>query len=102
MKVYKLLANKFGIPAKRTVETWVKAYEVLVHPVWKEDCHIKQLDALHYKLRTDESYQDVALRFAIHQPSIISNWMRVWQREGIDGLSKSRGVQLCRNRKINH
>lgn len=46
-----------------------------------------KLDVLHYKLRKDESYQDVALKFGIFEPSIVTNWMRIWNKEGVNGAS---------------
>lgn len=50
-----------------------------------------KLDVLQYKLRTEESYQDVALKFNMHEPAIVANRMRIWNKEGIDGLSKPKG-----------
>lgn len=43
-----------------------------------------RLDVLQYKLRTKESYQDVALKFDIHETLIIANWIRIWRNESID------------------
>lgn len=94
---YKTIANKFGIPSKKTVIKWVKAYQILGKSALERREDYKtysvqfKLDVLHYKLRTDESYQDVALKFGIFEPSIVANWMRIWNKEGVNGLSKSRG-----------
>ena len=59
------------------------------------------MDASHYKLRTDQSYQYVALKFSIHEPSIVSNGMRVWKKERIDGFSKPKGRPTISNKPKN-
>jgi len=56
------------------------------------------MNALNYKLSTGESYQNVALKFGIHKPSIIANWMRLWKKEGINGLSKTKGRPTMSNK----
>jgi len=94
---YKSLANRFSIADKSTVRKWVKVYEAMGESGLKRRRSHKtysvqfKLDVLQYKLRIEESYQDVALKFDIHEPSIIANWMRIWRKEGINGLSKPKG-----------
>jgi|SRR5699024_1765169 len=94
---HKSLADRFSITDKSTVRKWVKVYEVMGESDLKRVKSHKtysvqfKLDVLQYKLRTEESYQDVAFKFDIHEPSIIANWMRIWRKEGIDGLSKPKG-----------
>lgn len=95
--VYKSLANQFSISDKSTVRKWVKVYEAMGESGLKRRKSHKtysvqfKLDVLQYKLRTEESHQDVALKFNMHEPSIVANWMRIWNKEGIDGLSKPKG-----------
>lgn len=78
--VYKSLANQFSISDKSTVRKWVKVYEAMGESGLKRRKSHKtysvqfKLDVLQYKLRTEESHQDVALN-----------------KEGIDGLSKPKG-----------
>jgi hypothetical protein len=50
-----------------------------------------KLDVLNYKLRTGESFREVALKFGIPEHSIIANWMKKWQNEGTEGFSKPKG-----------
>jgi len=94
---YKSLADRFSIPNKSTVRKWVKVYETMGESGLKRRKSHKtysvqfKLDVLQYKLRTEESYQNVALKFGIHEPSIIANWMCIWRKEGIDELSKLKG-----------
>lgn len=94
---YKTLADRFAISNKSIVRKWVKVYEGMGKQGLKRRKTHKtysvqfKLDVLQYKLRTEESYQDVALKFDIHESSIIANWMCIWRKEGIDGLSKQKG-----------
>jgi transposase len=101
---YRTVAEKFGIPSHNTVKKWIKAYEVLGESSLDRKKSIKtysvqfKLDVLHYKLRTSESYQNVALNFDINEPSIIANWMYLWQKEGERGLSRSKGRPTMSNK----
>ena len=53
--------------------------------------HFK-LDVLHFMKRTGASYQETANSFGIREPSIIANWNRAFNKEGVEGLkSKSKG-----------
>ncbi len=58
-----------------------------------------KLDAINYKLRTGESFDDVAFTFGITEPSIIVRWMDTWKNEGIDGLSKVKGRPTMSKKK---
>src|SRR5699024_10295077 len=93
---YSMIATGVGIPDHSTVRKWVKNYEILgesglerriSHPTYSVQF---KLDVIQYKLETDEPYLDVAIKFSINEPSVIANWLRAWQREGIDGFSKLR------------
>jgi len=102
---YRFLANKFGMPSKSPIEKWVKVYNFFGESGLERRRSYKnysvqfKLDALHYKLNTGESYYNVAFKFGIHEPSIMANWMSVWQKEGIDGLSKSKGRPTMSKKK---
>ena len=59
-----------------------------------------KLDVLNYKLRTGESFKEIAFKYGIPDHSIIANWMRIWKKEGNEGISKSKGrPQLANNSK---
>src|SRR5690625_2086486 len=47
-----------------------------------------KLDDIEYKLRTGDSFNNIALHFDIPEPSLILSWYKVWQCNGKDGLSK--------------
>jgi len=94
---YGYLAKQFSIANKCTVRKWIKTYKSMGESGLKQrkshknyPVHFK-MDVLQYKLTTRESYQKVALKFDIHEPSIIANWLRVWRKDGFDGLSKPKG-----------
>src|SRR5690625_1235720 len=49
------------------------------------------VSVIEYKLRTGESFNNIALHFDIPEPSLIYSWYKLWQSKGIDGLSKPKG-----------
>ncbi|MCM3024059.1 helix-turn-helix domain-containing protein [Heyndrickxia ginsengihumi] len=58
-----------------------------------------KFDVLKYKLRTGESFESVAIKFGIHEPPMIANWMRLWKKEGIEGFSKLKGRPSMSNKQ---
>lgn len=50
-----------------------------------------KLDIIKYKLRTGDSFFNVALHFDILEPSLVSSWYKIGQGEEIDELSKPKG-----------
>jgi len=58
-----------------------------------------KVDVLQYTFETDESYLGVAVNFGIPGSSIIANWMRIWNKEGVNGLSKPKGRPTMSKRK---
>lgn len=94
---YEALAKRFGLSDKNIVKKWIKIYEALGESALEQKKSDKmysvqfKLDILNYKLRTGESYLNVALKFGMHEPSVIAAWMSIWQKEGIPGLSKAKG-----------
>ena|SRR5699024_1704050 len=93
---YQAIANKFNMPARKTIQSWVHLYrtsgETGLKPRINKRSYSVQFkhDVLQYKLRTGESFQDVALKFGIHQASVVSNWMRVLRKSGFKGLCKQK------------
>lgn len=94
---YGSLAKKFGIPSKQSVKKWVFAFkqfgsEGLIRKKTNSTYSVQfKLDVLNYKLRTEDSFQDVALKFNIPELSIICNWFRMFQDKGVEGLSGTKG-----------
>lgn len=95
---YDSLAKKYGIPSSTPIKQWVNLYtqygkEGLLRKKSKEvySVHFK-LDVLHFMKRTGASYQETANSFGIREYSIIANWNRAFNKEGLEGLkSKPKG-----------
>jgi len=94
---YAALATRFGVPSKTNIRKWVSAFQEFGEQglVTKKAYSIYpvqfKLDVLNYKERTRDSFKEVARKFGITEPSIILNWLRKWQTEGVEGLSRSKG-----------
>ncbi len=101
---YKLLAKKFGVRSKTNIRKWVSAFKQfgkrgLLNKKTKTTYPVQfKLDVLNFKLRTGDSFEEVALKFGIHEPPMISNWLKKWQSEGIEGLSKQKGRPTLSNK----
>lgn len=101
---YNFLAKKFGVKSKTNIRQWVSIFKRLgergleskktdeIYPVQFK------LDVLNYKLRTGDSLDEVALKFGITNPPMISRWATKWKTEGIEGLSKAKGRPLMSNK----
>src|SRR5699024_12459254 len=50
-----------------------------------------KVSVIEYKLRTGESFNNIALHFDIPEPSLIYSCYKLWQSKGIYGLSKPNG-----------
>lgn len=101
---YKLLAKRFGVRSKVNITNWVKAFKEfgaqgLMLKKTHETYPVQfKLDVLNYKLRTGDSSQEVALKFGINNPAMISSWLSKWQTEGIEGLSRAKGRPTLSNK----
>lgn len=94
---YASLAKKFGVKSKTNIRKWVSAFKQLgkqglenkrnnaIYPVQFK------LDVLNYKLITGDSFEKIAFKFGILEPSMIYTWLKKWQTEGIKGLSEVKG-----------
>lgn len=100
---YAALATRFGVPSKTNIRKWVSAFQEFGKQglVTKEaDASYPvqfKLDVLNYKLRTRDSFEEVARKFGMTEPTMIINWLRKWQNEGVEGLSKSKGRRSMSN-----
>jgi len=103
----KSIAEKFNIGSKSSVQQWVNVYQKLgkdgLERRFKNKTYSVQfkLDALNYKLRTGKSYQEVAIAFGMTERSLLAAWMKTWQKEGIEGLSKTKGRPSMSKKKSN-
>jgi len=94
---YLTIAKKYGLRSKANLEKWVRLYlKYGIKGLERKSNNKKypvqfKLDVIEYKLRTGESFNNIALHFDIPEPSLIYSWHKVWQVKGIDGLSKPKG-----------
>lgn len=91
------LAKKHGLGNPSVLQRWVRAYQVLGEEGLQKKAPTAypvqfKLDVLHSWKRTGVSQQETALAFGLNNPSLIANWDRIFQREGVAGLEgKSKG-----------
>lgn len=91
---FKLLAKKYDIPNKSTIQKWVNSYkafgeEGLRNKRTKTVYSVQfKLDVLHFKKQTGASYQETAIEFKMNNPSLIANWNGTFLKEGIEGLKE--------------
>lgn len=101
---YSSIAKRFGVHSKTNVRKWVISFKQfgkdgLLRKKHQTTYPVQfKLDVLNYKWRTGESFESVALKFGIHEPPMIVNWMRSWKNEGIEGLSKLRRYPSMSNK----
>lgn len=91
------LTIKYDIKNKSEIYKWIRNYEnfgeqSLERSVRNKSYSTKfKMDVLNYKVTTNSSLNDTAIRFGIEHPSMISSWMRKFNEEGLNGLNKTKG-----------
>lgn len=91
---YGYLKKKYDIPSQSIIEEWIRLYQQ-----YGEEGLEKRLTKTTYsgefKLRVIKyrqinrlSYRETANHFKISNPSVIANWVRKYNDEGFDGLSR--------------
>jgi len=95
---YKLLAEKYNIQNKSSIQNWVRSYqeygvEGIMCKSSKKVYSVQfKLDVLHFKKQTGASYQDTAIEYKMNNPSLIANWQRIFLKDGVEGLKpKTKG-----------
>ena len=89
---YRYLAKTYGIPAVAIIERWVQNYQAfgddgLVRSRQQQIYSFeKKLSVIELYLTSEISYQDLALKEGISNPSIISNWVNRFRVAGLDAL----------------
>nr|WP_249308742.1 helix-turn-helix domain-containing protein [Lederbergia citrea] len=101
---YASLAIRFGIRSKTNIRKWVSAFQQF----GKQGLATKKvntnypvqfkIDVINYKVKTGDSFEEVARKFGITDPPMVHDWLRKWQKEGIEGLSKSKGRPSMSNK----
>ena len=95
---YKNLTNKYSIPNKSIIITWVNAYKSQGYEglkVKRENIQYTlefKLNVVNLYLTGEMSYQSLANELKINNPSMIARWVIDFREKGIEGLkSKKRG-----------
>jgi len=94
---YLTIAKKYDVPSESNIRKWVRIYLKYGKKGLERKSNNKKypvqfkLDVIEYKLRTGDSFNNIALHFDIPEPSLILSWYKVWQCKGKDGLSKPKG-----------
>ena len=89
---YKYLSKKYGVPSKSCIEKWVHNYEV-----WGDDGLMRsrkqqtfsfefKLSVVELYLTTELSYQELALKVGMTNPSQITRWVNDFRVAGPDAL----------------
>lgn len=95
---YKTLSDKYRIPNKSIIITWVNTYKTQVY----EGLKVKRkntkyplefkLNVVNLYLTGEMSYQSLANELKISNPAIITRWVNDFRKQGIEGLKpKKRG-----------
>ena len=95
---YKTLSNKYRIPNKSIIITWVNTYKTQGY----EGLKVKRkntkyplefkLNVVNLYLTGEMSYQSLANELKISNPAIITRWVNDFRKQGIEGLKpKKRG-----------
>lgn len=103
---YSLLAQKYGMSSYGQIERWVQAFRAF----GKEGLRRKKknrvysvqfkLDVLHFMKQTGASYQDTAIEFKMHNPTLIAKWKRAFLANGAGGLrTKGRPAMAKKTKK---
>ena len=98
---YKTLSDKYRIPNKSIIITWVNTYKTQGY----EGLKVKRkntkyplefkLNVVNLYLTGEMSYQSLANELKISNPAIITRWVNDFRKQGIEGLKpKKRGRPL--------
>ncbi len=89
---YKYLCKKYGIKAHKDVMKWVAAYkqfgdEGLMRSRKNKNYSLQfKLSVVESYLTSEVSYQDLAMKCGINNPSLITQWVSSYRTGGLDAL----------------
>lgn len=89
---YGYLSKTYGVPAQRSIEQWIHNYQTFgdegLLRSRKKDIYSfeKKLFVVELYLSSELSYQDLALKEGITNPSMITNWVNRFRTAGPDAL----------------
>ncbi|HAB8811424.1 TPA_asm: helix-turn-helix domain-containing protein [Listeria monocytogenes] len=91
------LAKKYGVKNNSQIKKWINAYkefgeEGLLRSRKNKNYSVQfKLNAVELYVTTEWSYREVANLLQMNNPPLIANWLRMYRKFGIDGLSKQKG-----------
>lgn len=97
---YKTLAKKYGIPAIKSIKTWVYNYNAFgdkgLFRSRKNETYSfeKKLSVVELYMTTEVSYQQLALQENILNPSLIARWVNDFRIAGADSLRPKKKLKL--------
>ena len=89
---YGYLAKKYGLPSKRSIEVWVHDYKAygdsaLIRSRKQKTFSFEfKLSVVELYLTTELSYQELALKVGMTNPSQIARWVNAFRVAGPDAL----------------
>jgi transposase len=105
---YRFLCDKFSIPDSKTLREWVAAYKAfgedgLLRSRKKQTFTLEfKLHVVELYLTTEVSYQDLAIKKGITNPSMLSKWVNDFRIAGPDALiprTKGRPPKMSKKAK---
>ena len=87
------LAQKYSLTSQYLLETWVSIYKREgAQGLFRKRVHKKydlqfKLDAIEWYLKTEISYQELAAKLGVSNPSLICRWVSDFRKYGIEGIS---------------
>ena len=91
--------------SKKQVEDWLNAYhefdeEGLLRKHQNQSYPVQfKMDAIELYQSTELFYREVVNHLGINNPTLITNWMRIFRAEGVDGFSKTKGCPSILTKK---
>src|SRR5699024_3242761 len=102
---YRRIAKKFGVLSHANIRKWVNIYlkygKKGLNRKYKYENYPVQfkIDVLNYKLRTGDLLLDIALNYYTSETPIIHLWHKIWQNQGIEGITKTKGRTTMNKKK---
>lgn len=102
---YSALAMKYAMPDGSPIKRWVRAFQKFgseglkrkrkktVYPIQFK------VDVLHFMKETGASYSETGIAFGMNNPSLIANWNRIFQENGMEGLKPKQKGRPSMSRK---
>ena len=104
---YSYLRKKYKIKSDAQINNWLNSYQNFgedgLLPREKNKTYSVQfkLNAIELYLTRKKSYQDIANALGMNNPSLIANWLRQFEDNRIEGISRTKGRPPIMSKKKN-